>query len=45
MITRENVEKFKSYGFVLTPVIKSKDPDKDKKPKSAFLGNYVNFVQ
>ena len=34
MINPENVQKFKSYGFVLTPVIKSKDPSKDKKPKS-----------
>ena len=32
MITNENVQKFKSYGFVLTPVIKSKNPDEDKKP-------------
>ena len=32
-ITDENVQKFKSYGFVLTPVIKSKDPrNEDKKP-------------
>ena len=31
-ITNENVQKFKSYGFVLTPVIKSKDPSEDKKP-------------
>ena len=32
MITNENVQKFKSYGFVLTPVIKSKNPNEDKKP-------------
>ena len=32
MITRENVEKFKSYGFILTPVHKSKDANTDKKP-------------
>ena len=30
MINRENVEKFKSYGFILTPVHKSKDPKTDK---------------
>jgi len=41
-ITNENVQKFKDYGLVLTPVHKSKDPEQDKKPKSAFLGNYVN---
>ena len=34
MINVENLEKFKSYGFALTPVIKSKDPDEDKKPKT-----------
>ena len=34
MINRENVEKFKSYGFILTPVHKSKNPDVDKKPKT-----------
>ena len=33
MINVENLEKFKSYGFALTPVIKSKNPDEDKKPK------------
>ena len=32
MITPENVQKFKSYGFVLTPVHKSKDPKVDKNP-------------
>ncbi len=31
-ITKENVEKFKSYGFVLTPVVKSNNPNEDKKP-------------
>ena len=31
MITNENVQKFKSYGFVLTPVNKTKD-QKDKSP-------------
>lgn len=30
--TKENIEKFKSYGFGLTPVTKSTDPSKDKKP-------------
>ncbi len=34
MINPENVQKFKSYGFVLTPVIKSKNPNEDKKPVS-----------
>ena len=33
MINVENLEKFKSYGFALTPVIKSKNPHEDKKPK------------
>jgi len=32
MITRENIQKFKSYDFILTPVNKSKDPEIDKKP-------------
>ena len=32
MINPENVQKFKSYGFVLTPVHKTKDPDVDKNP-------------
>ncbi len=32
-ITKENIEKFQSYGFVLTPVHKSKDK-KDKSPVS-----------
>ena len=32
MITSENIERFKSYGFVLTPVHKSKNPNDDKKP-------------
>ena len=32
MINAENVQKFKSYGFILTPVHKSKDPDVDKNP-------------
>ena len=30
--TRENVQKLRSYGFKLTPVKKSTDPEKDKKP-------------
>ena len=34
MINRENIQTFRNYGFVLTGVHKSKDPDKDKKPKS-----------
>ena len=34
MITNDNIEKFKSYGFVLTPVHKSKDPNIDKKPET-----------
>jgi len=34
VINPENVQKFKSYGFVLTPVIKSKNPNEDKKPKT-----------
>ena len=33
MITLENIQKFRSYGFALTPVIKSKNPDLDKTPK------------
>jgi len=33
-INAENLQKFKSYKFVLTPVHKSKDPNKDKKPIS-----------
>ena len=32
MINPENVQKFKSYGFILTPVHKSKDPKVDKNP-------------
>ena len=32
MINAENVQKFKSYGFILTPVHKSKDPKVDKNP-------------
>ena len=31
-ITKENIEKFKRYGFGLTCVVKSTDPSKDKKP-------------
>ncbi|MBL6841649.1 MAG: AAA family ATPase [Pelagibacterales bacterium] len=43
MITNDNVQKFTDdYKFILTPVIKSDDPNKDKKPKAEFLGNYVN---
>ena len=35
MITNDNVQKFiDDYKFNLTPVIKSDDPNKDKKPKS-----------
>ena len=34
MITNENIQKFKSWGLVLTPVIKSKNPNEDKKPKT-----------
>ena len=35
MITNDNVQKFiDDYKFNLTPVIKSDDPTKDKKPKS-----------
>ncbi len=37
MINNENVQKFKDYGLVLTPVHKSKDPNQDKKP---LLKNY-----
>ena len=33
-ITKENIEKFQSYGFVLTPVNKSSNPKLDKKPKT-----------
>ena len=36
-ITKENIEKFKSYGFSLTPVIKSTDPEDDKTP---YLKNF-----
>jgi hypothetical protein len=32
-ITKENIEKFKSYGFILTPVLKSENKKLDKKPK------------
>lgn len=43
MITNDNVQKFTDdYKLVLTPVIKSNDPNKDKKPKAEFLGNYKN---
>ena len=31
-INVQNLEKFKSYGFALTPVTKSLDPEEDKKP-------------
>ena len=34
MINNENVQKFKSWDLVLTPVIKSKNPNEDKKPKT-----------
>ena len=34
MINPANVQKFKSNGFDLTPVIKSKNPNEDKKPKT-----------
>ena len=35
MITNDNVQKFTDdYKFILTPVIKSDDPTKDKKPES-----------
>ena len=34
MITRENIQTFRKYNFVLTPVHKSKDPNIDKKPKT-----------
>ena len=40
MINPENVQKFKSYGFVLTPVVKSKNPDDDKKPLVNEKTNY-----
>ena len=33
MITKENIDKFKSYGFILTPVLKSENKKLDKKPK------------
>ena len=33
-VTKENIEKFQSYGFVLTPVNKSSNPKLDKKPKT-----------
>lgn len=33
-ITKENIDKFKSYGFILTPVHKSKNENVDKKPKT-----------
>jgi hypothetical protein len=32
-ITKENIDKFKSYGFILTPVLKSENKKLDKKPK------------
>jgi hypothetical protein len=34
MITNENIQRFKSWGLKLTPVIKSKNPNEDKKPKT-----------
>jgi KaiC/GvpD/RAD55 family RecA-like ATPase len=35
MITNDNVQKFTDdYKFILTPVIKSEDPNKDKKPET-----------
>jgi hypothetical protein len=40
MINPENVQKFKSYGFVLTPVVKSKNPADDKKPLVNKKTNY-----
>ena len=33
-ITKENIDKFKSYGFILTPVLKSENKKIDKKPKT-----------
>ena len=32
-ITNENIQTFRNWNFVLTPVMKSKNPDLDKKPK------------
>ena len=32
MITRENIQTFRNWNFVLTPVHKSKDPNLDKSP-------------
>ena len=43
MINLENVQKFKSYGFVLTPVIKSKDPYLDKNPKYLISKSLILF--
>ena len=46
-ITKENIEKFQSYGFVLTPVNKSSNPKLDKKPKtkkSYLRTNYSSLV-
>ena len=34
MITNDIIKDFKDYGLNLTPVIKSSDPNKDKKPES-----------
>lgn len=35
MITNDNIQKFTDdYKFILTPVIKSNDPNKDKKPET-----------
>ena len=34
MINAANIQTFRKYGFVLTPVHKSKDPNIDKKPKT-----------
>ena len=37
MINRENIQTFRNWGFVLTGVHKSKDPNKDKKPNASGL--------
>lgn len=34
MITNDVIKDFREYGFNLTPVIKSSDPNKDKKPET-----------
>ena len=51
MITNDNVQRFTDdYKLILTPVIKSNDPNKDKKPETkkvsgVMIGHFMNYLQ